>query len=754
MHRTLLPDPFTRSAAPIMSFLDQLNPVQREAVEALDGPVLIVAGAGSGKTRVLTYRAAHLLQKGTHPEAVLALTFTNKAAGEMKARIEGLVGPRSRAIWMGTFHSLFARVLRVECAAIGYERSFSIYDRDDTLGLVRSIMSDLNISQQAFPPQGILSRISGAKNQMVTPRGYADRAADPWAERTAAVYERYERRLREANAMDFDDLLLKPLELFRTRPDILQRYQSRFTHLLVDEYQDTNRVQYRLIAELARSHGNICVVGDDAQSIYAFRGADIRNILEFERDYPHCRVFRLEQNYRSTRTILAAADAVIKNNRDQIPKNLWTENEEGEPVALTACEDELDEGYRVVTHIEEEIRRRKLDLKDFAVLYRTNAQSRSVEDGLRRSGIPYTIVGGIAFYRRREIKDVLAYLRVLANSKDDESFLRIVNVPPRGIGDTTVAKLRALADRRGTPLQQAILLPDLEGAVGGKILKALRGLHALLAKYAALRATMSVSELAAALVDDLGILRMLKEENTAESLDRRANVQELLAALAEFHETRPGSGLEDFLEEVSLMSDVDSAELGRNAVTLMTLHSAKGLEFPVVCITGLEEGLFPLANALQDRAELEEERRLFYVGVTRAMRKLYLSYARSRYQYGERSYSVRSRFLEEIPPALLSDDGAAHRTLAAPRRGGAGSAVRERRPARPVPDFTDETPRYEDETQIPAQLRVGVRVMHEAFGRGTVVAVDGRGENARAVVEFETVGRKHLMMKFARLRPA
>ena len=752
-----------------MSFLDQLNSVQREAVEAVQGPVMIVAGAGSGKTRVLTYRAAHLLQTGARPEALLALTFTNKAAGEMKGRIEGLVGGRSRPIWMGTFHSLFARILRVECEALGYQRAFTIYDRDDSLALVKSAMNDLTISQQAFSPQGILSRISGAKNQMVSPQEYREAALDPWSDKTAAVYEEYTRRLRNSNVMDFDDLLLKPLELFQKRADILERYQHRFQYLLVDEYQDTNRVQYRLITALAHQHKNICVVGDDAQSIYAFRGADIRNILDFERDYPACRVFRLEQNYRSTKTILAAADAVIKRNQDQIAKNLWTENAEGEPLVFTSCRDELDEGYRVVSHIEEEIRRKKLDLKDFAVLYRTNAQSRAVEDGLRRNGIPYTIVGGIAFYKRREIKDVLAYLKVVANPRDDESLLRIINVPARGIGETTVAKLRALAARRHLSLLEATGSPDMKGEVGAKILNGLRAFHALVQKYVGLRARMSVSELAGALVDELGVLQALKEENTAESLERRGNVQELLAALTEFNESRPEAKLEDFLEEVSLVSDVDTAEFGRNAVTLMTLHSAKGLEYPVVFITGLEEGLFPLSNAMEDRRELEEERRLFYVGITRAMQKLFLSYAQTRFRYGERVYSVRSRFLDEVPEHLLLAEGADSVGAATAFRRGesvdAGRPGGQRRAVRKIPlagefavkpagDFSDETPRYEDESQIAIEIRVGMSVVHDTFGQGRIVAVDGRGENARAVVDFEIVGRKHLMVKFAHLRPA
>lgn len=746
-----------------MSFLDQLNPVQRDAVLAVDGPVMIIAGAGSGKTRVLTYRAAHLLELGVRPDSILALTFTNKAAGEMKERIEALVGPESRRLWMGTFHSVFARILRMDGEILGYQRNFTIYDKDDSLSLVKTILNDLKLSQQQFNPQAILSRISHARNQMISAATYAGSAFDPMAETTAVVFAEYTRRLKSSNAMDFDDLLLQPLELFTRHPKTLQRYQYRYRYILVDEYQDTNRVQYRLIRELARTHQNICVVGDDAQSIYAFRGADIRNILEFERDYPESKVFRLEQNYRSTKIILAAADSVIKNNVDQIAKTLWTANAAGEPITLSACQDELDEGHNVVARIQEESHKKKLDLKDFAVLYRTNAQSRAIEDTLRRSSIPYIIVGGVAFYKRKEIKDVLAYLKVLANPKDEESLLRIINVPSRSIGDTSVGKLRTLSTEKGISLFDALGIDPLPSGIASRTVTAIHSLRQLLAKYIRLKANMSVSELARAMVDEIGILRMYKEENTLESLERRNNIQELLSALSEFNMQKPEGQLEDFLEEVSLVSDVDTAEFGRNAVTLMTLHAAKGLEFPVVFITGLEEGLFPLANAAMERKELEEERRLLYVGITRAMKKLYLSYALTRYQYGERTYAVRSRFVDEIDPAMLTSDGLPARKSQSPYRrvaaetSHASPAMRFSKAGKkltePEPLFTDDMPEYENESQEAFQARIGSHVIHEAFGKGKIVAIDGRGENAKAVVDFDSVGRKNLMLKFARLRP-
>ena len=742
-----------------MSFLDDLNPAQREAVRAVDGPVMIVAGAGSGKTRVLTYRTAHLIDLGVKPESILALTFTNKAADEMKGRITSLVGEASRRVWMGTFHSIFARILRLECEKIGFRRNFSIYDSDDSLALIRSTMNALSISQQQYPPQGIRARISMAKNQLLDPEHYRESGVDLMTDRTAAVFTEYEKRLKESNAMDFDDLLIKPLELFTDHPDALERYQYRFKYILVDEYQDTNRAQYRLIREIAKKDRNICVVGDDAQSIYAFRGADIRNILDFQRDYPDAKIYRLEQNYRSTKTILSLADTLIRNNIDQIPKTLWTGNEDGERVVLTVCPDDREEGQRIVGAIEEETRRRKLDLKDFVILYRTNAQSRSIEEALRLSGIPYVIVGGVAFYKRKEIKDILAYLKVIANPRDTEGLLRIINVPPRGIGETTIAKLREAAAKHRKSLFDAMGAGNLNGMVAERTAKAVASLRELLSKYINLKKEMTVSELGRALVDDLGILQLLKDENTQESLSRRDNILELIAGLSVFNADFPEGKLEDFLEQVSLLSDVDMTDFGHNAVTLMTLHGAKGLEFPVVFITGLEEGLFPIASAAADRRELEEERRLMYVGITRAKTRLYLSYATTRYRFGELSYSSRSRFIDEIEDHLdIIQDRAPHDFSRMPRRRTgselfSGASSRRKRAEADSQYHSDPMPNYEGESQIASQVRVGAQVVHETFGVGRIVAIDGRGDGARAIVDFESVGRKHLLLKFANLRP-
>ena len=743
-----------------MRILDDLNPVQRQAVQTTDGPVLIVAGAGSGKTRVLTYRTAYLLSEGKKVDSILALTFTNKAATEMKDRISSLVGPASRALWMGTFHSMCARILRTEAHRLGYERNFTIYDTDDSLALIKAVMNDRGISQQQYAPSAIRQKISFAKNSFVTPEAMLQGNPDQMIERAAVVFGDYQIRLKKSNAMDFDDLLLKPLELFGEQASVLERYQDRFRYLMVDEYQDTNRVQYRLINTLASRHRNICVVGDDAQSIYAFRGADIRNILDFERDYPDCKVLRLEENYRSTKTILALADSVIQHNRDQIRKKLWTGNPDGEAVLLDVCDDDREEAYRVVAHVEDLTRRNKAALKDFAVLYRTNAQSRSLEDAFRRQGIPYTIVGGIAFYKRKEIKDVLAYLRALVNQRDEESLLRVVNVPVRSIGDVSLKKIRSFASRHGVGLFDALGHAELKGEVSEKVLRGARELHALLKKYASLRAEMSVGELVRSLIDELGLLRSLKEEGTPEALARRDNIVELVSALSEFTDLRQGATLEDFLQEVALISEVDTAEFGRNAVTLMTLHAAKGLEFPVVFITGLEEGLFPLAASVEERRELEEERRLLYVGITRARERLFLSCATRRYRYGVLSLSPRSRFIDELDPALIAVHGG---TPVVPHRVVRHHGPDEHRPQHPPRPSTavrtaarrkpiDAMPDYEAESQAVPELGIGTRVSHEMFGPGRVVALDGAGDSARAVVDFESVGRKHLMLKFAHLK--
>jgi DNA helicase-2/ATP-dependent DNA helicase PcrA len=748
-----------------MSFLNHLNSSQREAVNTVDGPVMIVAGAGSGKTRALTYRVAHIVSLGVRPYEILALTFTNKAANEMKSRIIDLVGLRSREVWMGTFHSIFARILRVEAEKIGFGKNFTIYDTDDSLSVVKEAMNSLGLSQQQFSAHAVRSRISLAKNHMISPVEYAKVASDLFEEKTGAVYQHYERILRSNNAMDFDDLLIRPIELFEQSPKTLEKYQYRFKHILVDEYQDTNRAQYVLIKLLGNRHRNVCVVGDDAQSIYSFRGADIRNILDFEKDYPDCKIFRLEQNYRSTKTILAAADEIIKNNRDQIKKNLWTNNVQGDRITLLETDDERDEGYQVAQKILRESGKLKLDLKHFAVLYRTNAQSRSLEDALRRNGIPYVIVGGTEFYRRKEIKDVLAYLKVIVNPRDDQSLLRVINYPYRGIGDTTVRKIWASAEHRKETMFETISHADSLVGINERTRKQIVEFSGLIMKYLSLRESISASELARTLVDQLGILADFKKDGSPEAIARWENVQELLSAITEFSRERSDGTLSSFLEEVSLISDIDKWESGRNAVTLMTLHSAKGLEFPVVFITGLEEGLLPLYPSEIEHAELEEERRLFYVGVTRTMQKLYLSCARSRIRYGDVTFPTRSRFVEEIPQEFLFIErkGAhqrerMHLTSEESLRGlRMRPGHQEKKTVLAIDlDFHQGSGElhdgFEDGSPVWASLKVGCIVEHEMFGRGQVLGLSGKGESAKAVVHFEDAGRKHLMLKYANLR--
>ncbi len=743
-----------------MSLLNQLNPVQRDAASVIHGPEMIVAGAGSGKTRVLTFRIAHLLASGIPPYEILALTFTNKAAKEMKERIERLIGHQAHQVWAGTFHSIFARILRAECEPLGYSRSFTIYDTDDSLGVIKNIMNGMNISQQQFNPRAVLSRISGAKNQMISPKEYADVAKEFFEAKVAEIYPEYVQKLHKSNSMDFDDLLLKPIELFSKHERVLEKYQYRFKYLLVDEYQDTNRAQYTLINMIAQKFKNICVVGDDAQSIYAFRGADIKNILDFERDYPDAKVFRLEQNYRSTKTILAAADSVIKNNRNQIQKTLWTDNPPGEKITVIEADDDKAEGVQIAQKIQENITKNKLDLKHFAILYRTNAQSRSIEDAMRRAGIPYVIIGGVAFYQRKEIKDVLAYLRLIVNPKDEESLLRVINFPARGIGDTTVEKLTQHAASMNLSLFDVVMNPGSVAALADRAKNSVHVFGKLVIKYAELKSQMSASELARAIVDELGILRLYKDEQTPESLGRWENVQELLSAITEFtDQNKETATLENFLEEVALVAAVDSMVDEKNAVTLMTLHAAKGLEFPVVFIGGMEEGLFPLYQVTPDPGELEEERRLCYVGITRAMKKLYITYARIRYRFGDVTYPVVSRFVSEIGENHLERESARRPAYTAQVVSSLqGSRERylnsiKQKPAARSDAFTpDEEVDYDNDSQDEIKLKVGATVEHEVFGRGKVTNLSGRGDGAKAIVNFQSVGSKNLMIKFARLR--
>jgi DNA helicase-2/ATP-dependent DNA helicase PcrA len=740
-----------------MSFLNNLNPAQREAAQSVAGPLLVLAGPGSGKTRVLTYRIAHLLSIGVPPWKILSLTFTNKAAGEMRERVTKLVGDDAAKIWMGTFHSMFARIMRIDGAALGYGSNFTIYDATDTQGLIRNIQARLGIPAQQFSTSGLQSRISAAKNQLVDPDAYAAAAADFLSEKTALVYAEYEKQLRLANSLDFDDLLVKPISLFQRFPPVLAKYADRFHFVLVDEYQDTNRAQYVLLRLLVEKRRNICVVGDDAQSIYSFRGADIRNILDFEKDFPEAKVVRLEQNYRSTGTIISAADSVIRRNRDRLVKNLWTENPGGEPVTIITCDGDREEAAVVVSAIFDETAQGGLGYRDIAVMYRTNAQSRVIEDALRRNAVPYRLIGGVEFYQRREIKDVLAWLRLIVNPSDSESFTRAVNLPPRGVGKTALDRLRAFAVARGVSLFEASRAAGEVEGLGKRAATGLASFVKIVDDHRNLAPQMTVGELARVLVDALGILPLLKEEGTAEANGRWENIQELLSALTEYADTRPEPSLENFLQEVSLLASVDASDDSQNAVTLLTLHAAKGLEFPAVFITGMEEGILPLYNGGEpDRREIEEERRLCYVGMTRAMKRLYCSNARVRHRFGEYLSQAPSRFLGEIPPELA-------RTLPftmgpAPAAAPAGrppAAPRHRRRGRDEESWyhTDPEVSVEDYASESGNVKRGSIVEHEQFGRGRVVEIEFAGESTRAVVDFKAHGRKHLILKYARLRP-
>ncbi|HVK39563.1 MAG TPA: UvrD-helicase domain-containing protein [Candidatus Kapabacteria bacterium] len=744
------------SAAPRdLRFLAELNDVQREAVTTSDGPLLIVAGAGSGKTRVLTFRIAYLLASGVRPWSILALTFTNKAAREMKERIADLVGHQSASpLWMGTFHSVFSRILRREAATLGYTSSFTIYDTDDSLGVVRSAMTQYGITQQDFPAKMILHRISQAKNNMISPAEFRTRATSLSEEKIALVYEAYESRLRTSNAMDFDDLLVKTIALFEKDPAVLRRYQEQFRYVLIDEYQDTNRAQYVVVRMIAEHSRNICVVGDDAQSIYRFRGADIRNILDFERDYPDFRIFRLEQNYRSTKTIIAAADDVIRQNRMQIPKSLWTDNDEGEKIKVLTLRDEREEGEEVARIIQRHQRQGR-PLGEIAVLYRTNSQSLSIEDGLRRANIPYGIVGSVAFYRRREVKDALAYLRLLVNERDDESFLRAVNTPARGVGEVSVRRLRHHATEHGLSLFEAARRAERISDLGTRVAHVLHGFTEMLDKYRGHLGDMSPAELSRTVLSESGLLQAFKDENTPEALARWDNVQRILSHIAEYSDNTSDGSLDQYLQEISLLSEVDQFDPTIERVTLMTVHSAKGLEYDVVLVTGLEEGLFPVGNSAQEQEDLEEERRLFYVAITRARRHLYFVNCERRYRFGELSYPTPSRFLNEISDHLLEFNATAPPASRSRPSGegflGGGTTRRERTRPAAIDTESQEMP-ADDYSQVPRALQVGSRVAHATFGVGKVEAVVGSGDKTKITVRFEGIGRKQLMLKFANLQ--
>ncbi|HTL95924.1 MAG TPA: UvrD-helicase domain-containing protein [Gemmatimonadaceae bacterium] len=736
--------------------LASLNDAQREAVLHFEGPILVLAGAGSGKTRVLTTRIARLIEHhGVDPRHILAVTFTNKAAGEMRERVSRLLGAEPEGMWAGTFHAIGARMLRREAPLVGRTASFTIYDEDDSLALVRRVMEQARISTKEWAPKALRAEISDAKNALVTPDEYAKRALHPVERAAAVVYPLLERALREANAADFDDLLVLPVRLLEQHPDRLAEYRRRFQFILVDEYQDTNRAQYRFIALLGGEHGNVLVVGDDDQSIYGWRGADIRNILDFEKDFPAARVVRLEENYRSTPQVLEVANVVISANTSRRGKTLRATRGAGETVTLVGSLDERDEAEFVTTEL---LSRRAADetlrLSDIAVLYRTNAQSRSLEEAFRLRAIPYRLVGAVRFYDRREIRDLVSYLKLIANPADDEAFRRAVAVPRRGLGESTIEQLAERARAAGIPLLAAAGRPDLHDGLRPAARTALAGFATLITRHRERAADSAVDELLLQLIEDIRYEDALRAEGK-EGLDRLDNVRELITGAAETVIDEGGelglTPLDHFLQRAMLVTDFDRQSADADAVTLMTLHNAKGLEFPLVFITGLEEGLFPLSRAHDAPNELEEERRLFYVGITRAKRKLFLSHARSRRRNGETMPSVPSSFLRTIPEALVEQRATIR--LRATGRAVLPQSAALRRPGEPVVRRSARWDPDIDASQDAPRFVKGERVKHPRFGSGTVMELSGTGRETKVTVDFddEAVGRKRLVVAYAGL---
>ena len=765
-------------------YLAALNESQRAAVEYNEGPSLVVAGAGSGKTRVLTYKVAYLLDQGLPPYAILALTFTNKAAREMKARVAAIVGEeRARYLWMGTFHSIFSRILRREADKLGYPSNFTIYDTADSKSLLKTILKEMGLDEKTYRVGVVQGRISNAKNALITAEGYRRDAALMEADAQARlpmiheIYLRYQNRCFQAGAMDFDDLLLQTERLFRDFPEVLAQYQERFAYVLVDEYQDTNYAQHQIVRRLCEKRQRICVVGDDAQSIYSFRGADIDNILQFRALYPGCRLFKLERNYRSTQNIVNAANSLIDKNTRQIHKVVFSERELGAPLEVISTYSDYEEAYAVAGRIADLNRRSaRGGYADFAILYRTNAQSRVLEEALRKRGIPYKIYGGLSFFQRKEVKDVIAYYRLLVNPRDEEALKRVINYPTRGIGETTVAKLSATADERSVSLWEVLGAPDEYGLpVNGGTLKKLAAFRELIEGLRAQVDTLPADELAPRVVKETGLVRAIFDDTSVEGVSRQENLQELLNSIAEFCDIRREEGdervaLADFLAEVSLLTDQDNdKDENADKVTLMTVHAAKGLEFPVVFVVGLEEDLFPSRLSKDSPRAVEEERRLFYVAITRAEERCFLSYAKSRYRNGKTDLCSPSRFLKDIDVRYLEVKGTA----------GAPSPQEEPRRAfstpfaQPRPTWSDSLFKPKEEPTAPRRLtrvekaaskvapassgapvgalRVGARIRHERFGEGRVLSVEGEGGNAKARVDFQSVGLKQLLLKYAKI---
>ena len=717
--------------------LKKLNDSQKAAVEAVDTPVLIFAGAGSGKTRVLTYKISYLIKENiVKPEEILAVTFTNKAAGVMKQRVSDLLKGNVQNINIGTFHSICAKILRNEIRHLGYTKNFAIYDASDQISLIKVIMAENNLTKNNVMPKTVRNKISSYKSQLINPKAALKFANNIQDKIIVDIYKSYNSSLKENNAVDFDDLLNFPLEIFNNHPRILGKYQKLWKYILVDEYQDTNKAQFLLVKMLAEKHRNICVVGDDDQSIYAWRGADIRNILDFEKDFPECETFTLENNYRSTNQILQAAQSVVRNNLDRVDKDLLSVNGEGDLIGVIETHDEMEEADAVINALQKEIKMKKRTFNDFSILYRTNSQSRALEDSFRRNAIPYKIIGGTRFYERKEVKDVLGYLRLIVNKDDTISLRRVINFPPRGIGLKTVDKCYIQSVKDNKKLFEVLNNPE-PMKIRGKQGDSLLAFYKLINKYNQLLSNLNASELARALVEEVGILKFFKDQDNLEDNERYDNVLELLNSIDEYMDRVPGASISDFLEEVSLLTDIDEWNHDENYVTMMTVHASKGLEFPVVFLTGLEDGLFPLSIALNEKDIMEEERRLFYVALTRSQEMVYLLYATDRRRSGSDSWGgIASRFIKEIPEEFMesiSFSSAITRKLVKTETGAIKMKLK-----RTITTFDD--------------FKVGDSVEHSIFGEGKIMALSGSGENQRVGVAFKDGLKKKLIVKFAKLK--
>ncbi len=777
----------------MVDYLQGLNEQQKDAVLHKDGPIMIVAGAGSGKTKVLTTRIAHLMAKHeVDAFNILALTFTNKAAHEMKERIEKILGnSEARSLYVGTFHSVFARILRGEAHRLGYPSSFTIYDTDDAKGVIKTVINELHLDDKLYKPNVVYNRISSAKNALVTPAEYAQdyyiQQEDARANRPAIaqIYDAYAKRCFKNGAMDFDDLLIKMYELLKHFPEALHKFQHKFKYILIDEYQDTNPAQYEIIKLLGAAHENVCVVGDDAQSIYSFRGATIQNILQFQKDYEDVKVIKLEQNYRSTQNILKVANEVISNNKNQIPKELWTENSEGEKIRLIRTLSDNEEGKFVADTIQEQKLRNHFSNRDFAILYRTNAQSRAFEESLRRMGIAYTMYGGVSFYARKEIKDFVAYLRVIVNTRDEEALKRIINYPVRGIGKTTIDKLLLVANTQNISMWEVLEQAGRAGIKAGT-LEAIDNFVTFIKSCQAMLQAKNAYEVAFHVGKQTNLVKELFNDKTTEGLQRYENVQELLNSIKEFTETPSNDegevgdkGLGAYLQQITLLTDADEKDPHADTVKLMTIHAAKGLEFPVVFAAGLEEMLFPNAMSINTREELEEERRLFYVVITRAKKKLWISYANTRYKFGQLVQNEPSRFIQEIPQEYLDksfaggglrNQGASFSQGSAfDRMRGFGAAEQAEKmygappsrrkdaapaylPPKTAPKIVEHKPAADFVPSDTSNLQAGQKVEHQKFGFGTVSKMEGSSHNPVATVLFEQNGEKKIMLNYAKLR--